>query len=156
MVDRIAPLPDSVKSIGLNMGGFVSSGLTPVTGAQTTGRVTGTMFDGLAADASVQIPFFGEAEANDPGLSVGPIGATQLLTKKIADAIKVTLPQTAATVAPAAAAAEVAAAEAESAPVAVEADEAPAPKRPSRAASRADNDSGKGSARADRGARRAG
>lgn len=154
LVNRIAPLPDSVESIGLNMGGIVSSGLTPVPGAQTTGGVSGVMFDGLAAKASVEV--FGlQAEVDDPGLSVGPIGATQLLTRKIADAIKVTPPPTAATVAPAAAeaapvAVEVAALEAEAASVA---DEAPAPKRQSRAASHSDNGGSDNGGRSSRGAR---
>ena len=108
------------------------------------------MFDGLAANANVEL--FGlEFGADDPGLSVGPIGATQLLTRKIADAIKVTPPLTAAAVAPAAAAVAAPVAIEAAAEVAAVADEAPAPKQ-SRAAKA---DSGKSNTgRADRGARR--
>jgi hypothetical protein len=162
LVDRFAPLPDSVKSIGLNMGGIVSSGLSPVDGSPEQG-VTGTMFDGLATEATVEVLGL-EADLKDPGLSVGPVGSTFLLTSKIAEAIKVTPPPATAAALPAAA--ETAAPEAEAAaPVAdvpavadaEVAEDAPAPKRKSRAATRADNDGGKGnSARANRGARRAG
>jgi hypothetical protein len=163
IVDRIAgPLPTSVESIGLNMGGLISSGLTPVDGADQ-GPISGTMFDGLAATASIDVGPV-TARADDPGLSVGPIGATQLLSRKIADAIRVTPPLTAATVAPAAAEAEAEAEVEVAAPKAVEAAkaeseapaaEAPATKRQTRATARADKDAGK-SARSERGARRAG
>ena len=147
VINRVSTLPDSVKSIGLNMGGIVSSGLTPVEGSISQG-VSGSMFDGLAADASVKLGPV-TASANTPGLSVGPIGATQLLTKRIAQAIKVTLPQSASTVAPAAA--EVAAPAAIEAPAAVAvADEAPAPKPQARAAKTDKGNTG----RAERGARR--
>ena len=152
IVDRISPLPPEVTGIGLNMGGIVSSGLSPVEGRPSLG-VTGSMFDGLAVKASL-----GGLAVDSPGLSVGPIGATQLLTKRIAEAIKQPKPTTAAAVAPAAAEAEVAApkaVEAAAAEAEAPAAEAPATKRQSRATARADKDAGK-SARSERGARRAG
>lgn len=147
IVDRISPLPPEVTGIGLNMGGLVSSGLSPVEGRPSLG-VTGSMFDGLAVKASL-----GGLAVDSPGLSVGPIGATQLLTKRIAEAIKQPKPTAAAAVAPAAAVAEVEAA----APAAVaeveSADEAPAPKRQARAAKAEKADRGN-TGRAERGARR--
>ena len=144
IVNNISPLPPEVTRIGLNMGGLVSSGLSPIEG-QPSKEVSGSMFDGLSADASLS-----GLSLSDPGLSVGPIGATQLLTKRIAEAIKVTPPPTAAA-APAAAAVAAPVAIEAAAEVAAVADEAPAPKQ-SRAAKA---DSGKSNTgRADRGARR--
>lgn len=143
-------LAPAINSAGLRTGGFLNAG--------------GVAFDGLSANATIGIPVV------DPGLSVGFIGATGTLANAVANAIKVTPPPTAATrVAPAAAAAAAPAVEA--APVAADApaavdlpaaaekaapadDEAPAPKRQARATSRADN-SGDGTARAERSARNA-
>jgi hypothetical protein len=147
IVNRISPLPPEVTGIGLNMGGLVSSGLSPVEGRPSLG-VTGSMFDGLAVKASL-----GGLAVDSPGLSVGPIGATQLLTKRIAEAIKQPKPTTAAAVAPAAAVAEVEAAAPEAVAEVEAADEAPAPKRQARAAKAEKADKGN-AGRAERGARR--
>jgi hypothetical protein len=153
-------LPASIKTIGITMGGLLSPG--------------GVAFDALAAEADATIPGVGTITLDVPGYPVGPIGALTSLTNYVAKSIKPPTAGAGAT-APrqvkAAAAAEVAApasvAEVTApasvaevtAPAIAEveaADDTPAPKRKSRAATRADKDTGKGSARADRGERRAG
>ena len=142
-------LPDSIQSLGFNMGGLLSTGINPVP-TEDPVPVAGVMFDGLAFTADLGLG----APVVDPGLSVGPIGALLGLNAGIAEAIKVTPPSEAptdgaappaqATVAEApeaAAALEVeanlAASPAESAPQAAEAEAAvtvSAPREPAEAA----------------------
>ena len=165
-------LPAGFNSIGLNMPGLLSAGVSPL-GANYQG-LPGTMFDGVAADA--EFSFGGlTVTAKDPGLPVGPLGATLGLTNAIAEAIKVTPPPATAALP---AAADAAAPEVEAAPVVAEApapaveapaavseapaevaapvaDEAPAPKRQSRAATRADKGGSEHASRAARSARHA-
>lgn len=112
-------LPDSIQSIGFNMGGLLSQG--------------GVMFDGLAFNAAL-----GPFAVTDPGLPVGPIGTLLGLNDYFARAIAVTPPtQSAKRVAPAAADAA-----AEAAPaVEVAAEEAPvAPPEDSAAGTEAPED----------------
>lgn len=70
-------LPDTVKSIGFNMGGLLSPG--------------GVMFDGLAAEVDIDLGL-GTVRLSDPGLPVGPIGSLIGLTNYVAKSIVVTPP----------------------------------------------------------------
>ncbi len=116
-------LPDSISTLGFNMPGLLSTGISPAT-PDVPGPVGEVMFDGLGFTADLG---FGAPIVN-PGLSVGPIASLIGMNDKIAEAIKVTPPteapaQIAAAEAPAV---EVAKVEAPaSTPVEVEA-EAPA------------------------------
>jgi hypothetical protein len=165
IVDRLAPalgfdLPAGTK-LGIATGGLLTPGValggTSPDGVTQApfGGWSGTAWDSISAEAPTS---FGTAYIT--GLPVGTI-ATQLgMRTTIANAIKLPVPTSAQAVAPAAAAVEVEAAPVADVPEVVEAeaaDDAPAPKRKSRAATRADNDGGKGNTgRAERGARRAG
>ena len=80
-------LPDSIKSLGFNMGGLLSTGINPVPSEDPV-PVAGVMFDGLAFTADLGLG----APVVDPGLSVGPIGALLGLNANVAEAIKVTPP----------------------------------------------------------------
>ncbi len=117
-------LPDSISSLGFNMGGLLSTGISPAQ-PDMPGPVAEVMFDGLAFTADLGTG----ALADHPGLSVGPIGSLIGLTNNVAEAIKVTPPtetpvEMAAAEAPATNGAEVEAAAPASAPqvVAVEVD----------------------------------
>ncbi len=110
-------LPDTIQSIGFNMGGLLSAGVSPVR-FSSADPVAGVMFDGLAFTADLG---FG-APLTDPGLSVGPLGALIALGNAIADSIAVTP----AAPAPAAATAAVEEEAASTAPAAEPAAEAPA------------------------------
>lgn len=107
-------LPDTIKSIGLQMGGLLSPG--------------GVAFDSLAAEASIP----NVLDVTVPGLPVGPIGALAGLTNYVAKSIVVTPP--ASTASAVAAAASVAAPEAAAAAVEAPAAEAPAVEAPESAA----------------------
>ena len=99
-------LPDSVKSLGLNLGGLFSPG--------------GVAFDSLAAEAA-----FGDIPLDIPGHPVGPIGALVSLTNYISKSIVVTPPTEAeAPAAASAVAVPAAAAAAAAAPAAEAADDA--------------------------------
>ena len=78
-------LPESVQSLGLQMGGLL-------TGAgEQPGETYGVAFDGLAATASAQLfPPLPAITVVDPGLPVGPIGALIFADQAVAEAIAVT------------------------------------------------------------------
>jgi hypothetical protein len=162
IVDRLAPmlginLPAGTK-LGIATGGLLSPGVAMGGGSGPTsapfGGWSGTAWDSVSVEADIGVA------AYTKGLPVGTI-ATQLgMRTTIADAIRLPKPTSAQAVAPAAAAAEIeAAAPVADVPAVADADaaaDAPAPKRKARAATRADNDGGKGNpARAGRAARNA-
>ena len=83
-------LPDSISSLGFNMGGLLSTGISPVPPQEgaPADPLAGVMFDGLAFTADLGLG----APITDPGLSVGPIRALIGLNQKVAEAIAVTPP----------------------------------------------------------------
>lgn len=83
-------LPDSISSLGFNMGGLLSTGISPVPPQEgaPADPLAGVMFDGLAFTADLGLG----APVTDPGLSVGPISALIGLNQKVAEAIAVTPP----------------------------------------------------------------
>ena len=110
-------LPDSIKSLGFNIGGLLSTGINPVPSEEAV-PVAGVMFDGLAFSADFPLGPTTTVPVTNPGLSVGPIGALLGLNANIAEAIKVTPPSEAPTEGAAAQALEAAA---EAPPAAIEA-----------------------------------
>ena len=80
-------LPDSISSLGFNMGGLLSTGISP---AEPTAPapLAEVMFDGLGFTADLGLG----APITNPGLSVGPISALIGLNQKVAEAIAVTPP----------------------------------------------------------------
>ena len=80
-------LPDSIQSLGFNMGGLLSAGISPVAPTGNDPLAT-VMFDGLAFTADLGV---GSAITN-PGLSVGPIGSLIGLGNYVADSIAVPPP----------------------------------------------------------------
>lgn len=80
-------LPPSIASLGFNMGGLLSTGISPVVGQGDPPAVAGPVaqvgFDGLAFTADLGLG----APVVDPGLSVGPLGALIGLNNQVANAI---------------------------------------------------------------------
>ena len=138
-------LAPAINAAGLRTGGFLNAG--------------GVAFDGIAANATLGLT------VNDPGLSVGFIGATGTLATAVANAIKVVPPPPTASVKAAAATSETPAVVDNSAVTEVtapqaltsgQADENPAPaRRTRRGASAASGDSAPQASASQR-ARRAG
>ena len=116
-------LPDSIQSLGFNMGGLLSAGISPVAPTGNDPLAT-VMFDGLAFTADLGV---GSAITN-PGLSVGPIGSLIGLGNYVADSIAVPPPASTAAAVGSASAVEVPAVEAAAEPAAeaVDADAAEA------------------------------
>lgn len=85
---QATPLPDSIKSVGLNLGGLVGA---PVPFEGTLEAPTklsgGVAFDGLAAEAAV-----GPLSVTTPGLPVSWIGSTIGLGQFLGEQMLVTAP----------------------------------------------------------------
>ena len=126
VVNAIQPLPDSIKSIGLNLGGLISPPV-PFEGTldAPTALSGGTLFDNIATEAAV-----GGLSVKTPGLPVSWFGSVIGLGHFLSEELLVTPPPAPTqAVAPAAAAAVAAPVVAEApAPAAAVADDpAPAP-----------------------------
>jgi len=106
VVNAIQPLPDTIKSIGLNLGGLISPPV-PFEGTldAPTVRNGGTLFDNIATEAGV-----GGLTVTTPGLPVSWFGSVVGLGQFLSKAMLVTPPAPGATVAAAAAAPAAAAA----------------------------------------------
>lgn len=100
-------LPDSIESLGFNMGGLLSAGISPVAPTGNDPLAT-VMFDGLAFTADLGLG----SPITNPGLSVGPIGSLIGMGNYVADAIAVPPPASTAAAVGAASAAEATALEA--------------------------------------------
>ncbi len=107
VVNAIQPLPDEIKSIGLNLGGLVSP---PVPFEGTLDAPTalngGTLFDNIAVLAETRIPFIGNVSVNSPGLPVSWFGSVIGLGQFLSEAMLVPPPTTPLTAAVRAAATE--------------------------------------------------
>ena len=93
VVNAIQPLPETVKSIGLNVGGLISPPV-PQNGSLLPGGEVPTQFDGgvffdsLAADVSVKLnPNLPAVNVKDPGIPVSWVGAAIGLGQFLGDAM---------------------------------------------------------------------
>ncbi len=89
VVNAIQPLPDTIKAIGLNLGGLVSPPV-PVEGTleNPTALNGGTLFDNIAIDAEVDLGF--KVEVTSPGLPVSWFGSVIGLGQFLGDQLVVT------------------------------------------------------------------
>jgi hypothetical protein len=91
VVNAIQPLPDTIKAIGLNLGGLVSPPV-PVEGTleEPTALNGGTLFDNIAVDAEVDLGF--KVEVKSPGLPVSWFGSVIGLGQFLGEELVVTPP----------------------------------------------------------------
>jgi hypothetical protein len=92
VVNAIQPLPDTIKAIGLNLGGLVSPPV-PFEGtlAEPTALNGGVLFDNIAVDAAVDLGF-ASVEVKSPGLPVSWFGSVIGLGQFLGDQLLVTPP----------------------------------------------------------------
>lgn len=96
VVNAIQPLPEAIKSIGLNLGGLISP---PVPTAGELDAPTafngGVLFDSLAVDGEAEVDFFGvpvTVGITSPGLPVSWVGSAMGLGQFLGEQLLVTPP----------------------------------------------------------------